>query len=69
MEATAKLTRVQSPADQFSQSIKYLSKGKIYEVVNIEGHGFHIKADTGHIIFCVLENCAHLSFRNWIVLN
>ena len=52
--------------------VSYLTAGKEYEVFDVEEckgfkYSFRIIDDDGDKLFCLLNNCCHLSGKNWIV--
>lgn len=43
------------------------TKGKEYEILRCHPDYsiFEIRDDSGAIIYCTLENCYHIGFKNW----
>ena len=52
-----------------------LTKGKKYQVRNVNVaniefmYNFKIRNDKGRVLYCLLNNCAHIDFENWIISN
>jgi len=61
---------VESPIDKLDeQGLKYLTKGKKYEISErTPNKSFEIKDDSGKKLFCLYTRCAHLNDLNWIKL-
>lgn len=50
----------------------YLTAGKEYKITDIDRNGpvsFNIVDDLGSETFCLLEGCAHLYGKDWIIKN
>lgn len=45
---------------------EYLTEGKEYEVINIYGNLFTIRAEYG-LVTCLFKGCGHLNGRDWII--
>lgn len=45
---------------------EYLTEGKEYEVINIDGSLFTIRTEYG-ILICLFKGCSHLDGGDWII--
>jgi uncharacterized protein YndB with AHSA1/START domain len=66
-----KPTKVQAPEG----CAKWLTSGKIYDVVNCEnsanpelGHRFNILSDDSDKLICREKSCGHLNGGDWIII-
>ena len=60
-----KLIAATVPLDANLTNSCYLTAGKTYKAKLCIYRGFDILADSGNMIYCLPEKCAHLNKGNW----
>jgi len=62
-----KPTKAKCPKTRIEDGVEYLTKGKTYDISKWDKSGnlFYITDDTGMVLHCLIENCAHVEPKQW----